>query len=159
MRILLLFLVASVLFLSSCEKSVNCWGKTVKNDGEIIADTSLCSNCIFMANEDENFVIVTEAALQEIFISNFRNEDQCKLNSFNLDKYSLVGKTMLVNCKYKIRRNFTLDAANKTYTYEIVVDECGNCLEKNYITNWVLVPKIKEDHKVIFKTVRKPIEE
>ncbi len=151
--------MASAILLSSCEKSINCWGKTVKNEGDIIADTSLCSNCIFMANENENFVIVSEAGLQEIFISNYRNEDQCKLNSFNLDKYSLVGKTMLVNCKYKIRRNFTLDTENKTYTYEIVVDECGNCLEKNYITNCVLVPKIKENHKVIFKTIRKPIEE
>lgn len=158
MRFIFLFITFAILFLMGCEKSVSCWGKTVKNDGAIIGDTSLCSNCIFMANENENFVIVTELGLKQVFQSNFRNEDNCKLNTFNLEKYSLIGKTMLVNCKYKIRRNFTLDSANKTYTYEIVVDECGNCLEQNYITNWVLVPKIKENHKVVFKTVRKPIE-
>lgn len=154
MRIVLV-LASFIVLLSSCEKSPKCWGKTEKNEGEIIADTTLCSNCRMLTNENEGYVVNSDIDLWNIYYKNFGNDGVCETNDFDFKKYSLLGMTTLASCKYKVKREVTIDDEAETYFYDITIKECGSCDEKHYLTNWVLIPKIKTGYKVVFRSTVK----
>lgn len=151
MRILIVFMSLGLLF-ASCEKSPKCWGKTEKNEGIIIADTTLCSNCTILTNENEGFVVNTDRDLWNVYYQNFGNQGVCEVRDFNFNQHSLLGMTTLVSCKYKIKREVTVDDDAKTYYYDIYIKECGSCDENHYLTNWVMIPKLKLDYKVVFRS-------
>lgn len=148
----LFILIIGLTLISSCEKSPKCWGKVEKNEGEIIADTTLCSNCTILTNENEGYVINTDRDLWNIYYKNFGNNGVRELRDFDFTKYSLLGMTTTATCKYKIKREVTVNAEELTYYYDIYIKECGNCEEKHYLTNWVMIPKIKSGYKVIFRS-------
>ena len=156
MKFLLSYLIVVLSVLSSCEKAPKCWGKSNVNAGEIIADTTLCANCTFLANENIGFVIKSEADLNRIHATYFRKADECVLNTFNLSKYTLLGVATLTKCNYKIKKKVTIDDNLKTYFYDIEIDECGNCDGTNYRSNWVIIPKIKPGYQVNFRIFRIP---
>lgn len=151
MRILVV-LVTFVLLLSSCEKCPKCWGKVEKNEGVIIADTTLCSNCTVLTNENEGYVVNSDVDLWNIYYKNFGNNGVCETYDFDFNNYSLLGMTTIAHCKYKISREVTIDDAEQTYYYDITIKECGNCDEKHYLTNWVMIPKLKTGYKVVFRS-------
>ncbi len=154
MRIIIA-LTAFVALLSSCEKSAKCWGKTEQNEGEIIADTTLCTNCTILTNENEGYVVNSERDLWYIYYKNFGNQGVCETRDFDFNNYSLLGMTTLATCKYKIKREVTIDDDAKVYYYDIFLKECGNCEEQHYLTNWVMIPKLKVGYKVIFRSSTK----
>lgn len=151
MKALFLLGIITILF-SSCEKSPKCWGKTAENEGEIISDTTLCSNCTVLTNENEGTVINSDRDLWYMYYKNFGNQGLCELNDFNFKKYTVLGMTTLASCKYKIRREVSVDDDAETYYYDLHIKECGSCDEKHYLTNWVLIPKIKSGYKVVFRS-------
>lgn len=154
MKYILFIITISLTVFASCEKAPKCWGKSNVNAGEIVADTTLCSNCTFLANENVGFVINSEADLIRIKQSYYRLGDNCKLNSFNLNKYSLLALPTLTTCKYKLKKDLSIDETDKTYIYTIEIEECGNCNETNYRANWIVIPKIKQGYSVLFRTLR-----
>jgi hypothetical protein len=151
MRIVIV-LVTFVLLLSSCEKSPKCWGKVEKNEGEIIADTTLCTNCTILTNENEGFVVNSQTDLWNIYYRNFGNQGTCEVRDFDFRNYSLLGMTTITSCKYKITREVTVDDAAEIYYYDIYIKECGSCDEKHYLPNWVMIPKLKLGYKVVFRS-------
>lgn len=151
MRFLVVFAVITII-LSSCEKSPKCWGKTEKNEGEVIADTTLCTNCTILTNENEGYVVNSERDLWYIYYKNFGNQGVCETRDFDFKKYSLLGMTTLATCKYKIKREVTIDDAAQIYYYDIYLKECGSCDEKHYLSNWVMIPKLKTGYKVVFRS-------
>lgn len=151
MRILVV-LVTFVLLLSSCEKCPKCWGKVEKNEGLIVADTTLTSNCMILTNENEGFVVNSETDLWNIYYRNFGNQGVCQTRDFDFENYSLLGMTTIVNCKYKVKREVTVDDTEQTYYYDIYIKECGKCEEAQYLTNWVMIPKLKFGYKVVFRS-------
>ena len=154
MRIFIV-LVMFIALLSSCEKSPKFWGKTEKNEGEIIADTSLCSNCTILTNENEGYVVNSNTDLWNIYYKNFGNNGTCETYDFDFNNYSLLGMTTIASCKYKVKREVTIDDEAETYYYDITIKECGNCDEKHYLTNWVMIPKLKLGYKVVFRSTVK----
>ncbi len=152
--LLLIFVVVTVL--SSCEKAPKCWGDRIVNEGEIVADTNLCLNCTFLANENTGFVINSSIDLQRIHRGYYRLGDACQLNSFNLNEYSLLALPTVATCKHKLKKSVTIDDGSKYYLYTIEIEECGDCNETSYQANWVLIPKIKSGYSVKFKTLRLP---
>lgn len=156
MKFLIGVLAITLTVFASCEKAPKCWGKKTVNTGEIIGDTTLCSNCTFLANENTGFVINSKIDLNRIRSSYYRLADECKLNAFNLDKYSLLALPTVTTCKYKLLKNLSIDHASKNYIYTIEIEECGSCDETNYSANWILIPKIKQGYAVLFKTLRTP---
>lgn len=156
MKNLLYFLFsAALLTIYSCEKSPKCWGKTTVNEGEIIADTSLCTNCTILTNENEGYVVNSDRDLWNLYYKNFGNNGVCELRTFDFSKYSLLGMTTVASCKYKIKKEVTVNDEEKAYYYDIVLKECGNCDERHYLPNWVLIPKLKDGYKVIFRSSMK----
>jgi hypothetical protein len=150
MKIIVGFIAVVAMAFISCEKATNCWGKTVVNEGEIMADTTICNNCNFIANEEKGVVINTTLDMQRVFQKYYQYKVGCELNTFNLDKYSLLAMPVFTTCKYKIHKNVTIDDSEKKYIYEITVDECGSCEESNYHANWVMIPKLKSGYSVTF---------
>lgn len=151
MRLFLLTFVV-MAFTSSCEKSPRCWGKTEINEGEIIADTSLTTNCKILTNINEGYVINSQQDLWNVYYKNFGNNGTCEMKSFDFTKYTLFGMTLTASCKYKIKRNVTVNDDEEAYYYDITLKECGNCDEEHYLTNWVMIPKMKSGYKVIFRS-------
>ncbi len=148
----ILISVATVLI--SCEKAPKCWGKIIVNSEEIVSDTTLCSNCTFLGNENSGYVINSSNDLNRFYSSYFRAGDGCVLNEFNLAKYSLLALPTYTTCKYKLKKSLTIDDIDKTYNYTIEIEECGTCNEKTYRANWIVIPKIKAGYSVLFNTLR-----
>lgn len=154
MKVFVTFIAIMLMIFLSCEKSPKCWGKSNVNSGEIIGDTTLCSNCTFLANENSGFVINSTNDLNRVYAAYFRLGDGCELNEFNLAKYTLLALPTYTTCKYKLKKSLTIDDSEKTYNYTIEIEECGTCNEKTYRANWIVIPKIKAGYSVIFKTLR-----
>ena len=148
-------LVTSVLMVfTSCSRIGKCGGDADINEGLIVSDTTLCTNCASFANEEQGFVINSESDLQNVRNYLYGNAVYCEFRPFNLAKYTLFGMHTHTSCESTIRRVVEENNEDSTYTYTIFIRECGDCLEKNYQPNWVLVPKIKMGYTVNFEISR-----
>jgi hypothetical protein len=65
-------------------------------------------------------------------------------------RYTLLGRYTSGGCHVNFDRNISRDVARKQLFYEIKVQQCGTCETHNESMNWVLVPKISDDYKVLF---------
>lgn len=144
------FLVFVIVGLSNCHKAPKCWGKKSTISGIIISDTVVCSNCTMIAEEDKHFVINTQAEMNRLIYYNYAQQFNCKFNTIDFTKYSLLGVNTFTTCNFKIIKNVSVDDAAKKYTYSIEINECGNCTEQTYNQNWVVIPKIKSGYSVDF---------
>jgi len=148
-RIVVLVIIIISSFVG-CHKAPKCWGKKMINSGLIESDTVVCSNCTMVAEEEKQFVINNQAAMNKLIYYNYGNNPSCHLNAIDFTKYTLLGVNTIATCKYKIEKDVTLNAETKTYIYLIKITECGNCSEQAYLQNWVLIPKVKSGHNVEF---------
>ena len=138
----------------SCHKAPKCWGEKEKNTGEVTSFIP-CINCNLIVNTDSSFVINSNSEYRQLSLFAHSNQTICKFNSINFNNYTLLGKTILGNCKYKIKRNLEINSNQNKYIYTIELFECGNCIEENKIDNWILVPKIPSGYSVDFIFIRK----
>lgn len=144
-----------LLSFTNCHKSPNCWGDKERNSGIINRSFKPCINCNILVNPDSSFVINSLNEYQQLSILAHSNIASCQFNEINFNNYTLLGKTILATCKFKIIRNVELNISQNKYIYTIELFQCGNCIEENKVDNWILVPKIPSGYDVDFIFIKK----
>jgi len=144
-----------IIFITNCHKSPKCWGDKEKNSGIIVRSFNPCDNCNVIVNPDSSYVINSLEEYQQLSNLAHSNIAICQFNEINFNNYSLLGKTILASCKFKIIRSVDKNETQKKYTYTIELLQCGNCVEQNKIDNWILVPKIPSGYDVDFIFIKK----
>lgn len=63
----------------------------------------------------------------------------------DFEEKALIGaRTFAEGCTIGYEREATFDSVNKVIVYKINVHQCGDCNDKRYSMNWVLIPNIPE---------------
>ena len=157
MKLLYKLTCLSLIFLTitNCHKSPRCWGDKEKNSGSITRSFIPCKNCNILVNTDSSFVINSLNEYQYLSTLAHSNITICEFNEINFNNFTLLGKTIVASCKYKIIRNVEINITENKYIYTIELHQCGNCIEENKIDNWILVPKIPSGYDVDFIYIKK----
>ncbi len=147
-NILPLFLVA-ILFisLSACKKK--CVVETEdKNSGAIVQGVVFYPSAGNLTpSMGGNYVINATHP--------YANEFQIRLNEgdkvdVNYSNYTILCYPTTANCSASYDRTVTIDDANQTVVYKIVVTQCDNCPEKYLTENYVLVPAFPSSYAVSY---------
>lgn len=143
-----IFLFYAVTLLGACCK------KHDSNNGDIKMNLDMGSTgntrCL---NITDTFCIRTDSAYHAFFIPNTlaKSCGPVELPFIDFSENTVLGHAMVGRHTF-FHRNVTIDWASKIVTYEITVDQCG-CADVcvRHSLNAVLIPKIPNDFKVIYK--------
>jgi hypothetical protein len=144
-NLLLIFIIAGLI--GSCSKSPECWGDN-KNKG--IINNSIRIDCSPTTTQ-ENYVITSDSAYQQIFSNSTTGQANCQLPSIDFSKETLLGVSATGQCEIKVIREVeSIDKENK-YHYKVKARSCGLCKKMAYIDNWVTVSKLPNGWTVTFE--------
>jgi hypothetical protein len=85
----------------------------------------------------------------------YANQFQIRINEgdkmdVNYSNYTILCYPTTANCSASFDRTVTIDNANQTVVYKIVVTQCTNCPEKYTTENYVLVPAFPSSYGVSY---------
>ncbi len=152
MKLRFYLIVASLTFglvFNACNKGCRLLEST--NEGSIVGSYSFGA-CDFYSTIDSNLIITTDAdfkAFVDYRMSGCTSKNAIPTIEFN--KHSLIGFMQRTpGCNVAFHRKLTIDHAAKTYTYSIAKEVCTGCNTQIANPNYVLVPAIPTDYKVVF---------
>jgi hypothetical protein len=147
-NILPIFLLA-ILFLglSACKKK--CVVETEDtNNGAIVSGVVFYpSSGSLTGNMGGNYVITNGHP--------YANDIQIRMNdgektNVNYTNYTILCHPTTANCSAFYDKTVTIDDANQTVVYKIVVTQCESCPEKYTSENYVLVPAFPSSYAVSY---------
>jgi len=73
----------------------------------------------------------------------------------DLIEYTLLGiKTLRTACAVNYQRKVFFNASEQHYLYSLTTEKIGSCEEEYDELNWILVPKIENNAKVLFQVIQ-----
>lgn len=103
------------------------------------------------------FVIKTQDEYQSLL--RFKTQfDFVECKNFTLPEIDFSQKTLLGmyadggGCDIEFEKKVFRDDRKKEYRYIVTIIETGTCLKMGLSMNWITVPKIPDDYKVVFET-------
>lgn len=147
-NILPIFLLATLfLGLSACKKK--CVVETEDtNNGAIVSGVVFYpSSGSLTGNMGGNYVITNGHP--------YANDIQIRINegektNVNYTNYTILCYPTTANCSAFYDKTVTIDDANQTVVYKIVVTQCESCPEKYTSENYVLVPAFPSSYAVSY---------
>jgi hypothetical protein len=147
-NILPLFLLATLfLGLSACKKK--CVVETEDtNNGSIVSGVVFYPSAGNLTpSMGGNYVIDATHPYADEFQIRFNDGEKIDVNYSN---YTILCYPTTANCSAAYDRTVTIDDANQTVVYKIVVTQCENCPEKYLTENYVLVPAFPSSYAVSY---------
>ena len=138
------FLISSYLLIIAA-----CCNESDSNSGLIISKLDIDYINYTLLDIPDTSCIRSDSSYKILVVD---ISEQSNLPYINFDKYSILTNLKLENGRIFCDRIVTVDSLNKTVTYTVKTKSC-KCMDKcdNSDYNMVLVPKIGNDYKVIFK--------
>ena len=149
----LIIISTIILALIGCKEEDNCLDYS-SNSGLIIMEQNM-GECYSIMSEDE-YLITCDSAykkLPETTYDSIQETLGCGGNpdrpTINFDDYYLLGaKTIAQGCLVTYDRDVQYDSITKELEYTVNVHQCGNCADRRYHMNWVLIK-----HDTIFQNI------
>lgn len=145
--ILPLFAILFISGLSSCKKKCVVEADTV-DAGSIVQKVIFYPESGYMTgNMAGDYVIDASHP--------YANKLQVSINgasrtNVNYSNYTVLCYPTTSKCNAAFARTVTIDNANQTVVYKIVVTQCDNCPELRSTENYVLVPAFPSNYAVSF---------
>ena len=147
-KLLPLFIVATlVIGLSACTKKCIV-EKEDSNKGAIISGVIFYpATGNLTPSMSGNYCINAAHPYADGFQVRINDGDKIDVNYSN---YTVLCYPITANCSASYDRTVTIDDANQTVVYKIVVTQCENCPEKYLTENYVLVPAFPSNYAVSY---------
>lgn len=150
-----LFFITSIsaIILGACNQENDCLDYS-SNKGDIIREIDL-GECYGILTEP--YVLVTDTIsykkLATITNDSVISQMGCgatpALPDIDFETHSLAGVlTSGIGCVVTYEREVSIDTLKKTVDYIIKVHECGNCNDKRFNMNWVLIHKVDSTYSL-----------
>lgn len=160
MKYSILYLIISFLIIiNSCTKDCKCSEKE-RIEGDIVQLANL-NKCYELLN-DTSYIITKYTAylalsneIDTIYYQNYKSYcDTASIDSVDFLKYSLIGYfTEGTGCDIKFHKSFLKDSVQKSYTYLIEKEICGECNTIEFSMNWILVKKVDTTYTFKFHVI------
>ena len=147
-QILPLFLLATLfLGFTACKKKCVVERNDTNNGAIIDGVVIYPSSGSLTGNMGGNYVITNGHP--------YANDIQIRINEGDLTNVNYTNYTVLccpttANCNASYDRTVTIDDANQTVVYKIVVTQCESCPEKYTCENYVMVPTFPSNYAVSY---------
>lgn len=147
-NILPIFLLATLfLGLSACKKKCVVESEDTNNGAIVSGVVFYPSSGSLTGNMGGNYVITNGHP--------YANNIQIRINegektNVNYTNYTILCYPTTANCSAFYDKTVTIDDANQTVVYKIVVTQCESCPEKYTSENYVLVPAFPSSYAVSY---------
>lgn len=139
--------ILALLQSQSCKNSCRNMESTFSGQVQKLYDFKAC---YIYAVLDSNLIIDSDTGFQNYKNRYFKNCNS-NLDPIDFSNQVLLGmKTEAAACNVSFHRNIALDTAQKTYTYTVETNACGECGTQLNSSNFALGPKIPPGYRVVF---------
>lgn len=147
-RLLLLIGLALTTVMSGCKKK--CDLPDDADSGEIKTAVQVYPDSGYQsANLTENQYLITAS---HTYAGRYDYSTDGGITQVPMDysKYSILCYPMTTSCNASFNRKVTIDDANGIVIYTINALDCGNCKEKRFFENYVVIRAVPDTYQVLF---------
>jgi hypothetical protein len=149
-------LIIIALLTGVLQLNTSCCHEQDDNSGAILTDYKIGADYFYphCLTTPDTACIRDDSSYRESFIidTTCYNAKNLTLPTIDFSKYSLLVNRKFWSGRVYFQRNVTVDSINKIVTYQITTTSCF-CPDKceSFALNIVIVPRISNDYKVIYK--------
>jgi len=145
--------IVSTVIFAGCRQEQDCLDYSILR-GDIVREIDL-GECYGIMNEGSILIsdTIKYKQLSTLADTALTSQMGCGTNpplpTIDFDTYSLAGVlTSGTGCIVSYEREVTIDTIQKIVKYNIGVHQCGNCNDKRYNMNWVLIHKVDSTYSM-----------
>jgi hypothetical protein len=143
-KVMMVLLLAAFIF-ASCQKKCDLPGFGI-GSGDILANALVSVQLVTAEMRSQGIVINSEE--ENWFDLKVSFDNGGSYSEIDFDQYTVLGKYAEGQCTTAFER--VVNSQGNVHVYTIRVHQCGKCESLITSMNWVLVPKVPEDHEVQF---------
>lgn len=142
-----------LIIIASCTNDPKCELNTGAS-GSIISEIDLgeCFDKLIQDTiiiSDTNYIDTLYTLIDSAYNSNIGSDCDPEIDTIDFNNYSILGLYAEgIGCNVNFYKEFIINTIDKTYNYNIKVEECGDCSYTEFSMNWILVDKIDSTYTI-----------